>query len=78
MFYENAQGYNFKSIDSMIEDINNQKDSPTNEQIKRKCIDIHMHPKTLNEELDNLTLEGISFPEEGQKLLLKKWNNRWL
>ena len=44
MFYEDTLGYNFKSIDIMIDDINNQKDSPTNlSQIKK--IPIYLHPK---------------------------------
>ena len=36
LFYENSLGYNFKSIDSMIEDINNQKVETTNESVDQK------------------------------------------
>ena len=57
MFYENALGYNFKSIDSMIDDINNQKDSPTNLSTDQKKMYRYTYaPKALNEELDHLTL----------------------
>ena len=70
MFYENALGYNFQSIDSMIDDVNNQKDTATDTLTNQKKMYRYTYaPKALNEELDHLTLEGISFPEEGQKIL---------
>jgi hypothetical protein len=69
MFYENSLGYNFKSIDGMIDDINKQDDRLTDESTDRKKLYQYSYaPKAINEELDHLTLEGVSFPEEAQKI----------
>ena len=46
MFYENALGYNFKSIDNIIDDINNQYEEQTVERLdKRRLYRYSLAPK---------------------------------
>lgn len=69
MFYENALGYNFKSVDNIIDGINNQYEEQTVERLdKRKLYRYSLAPKNISEDLDHLSLNGISFPEEANKV----------
>ena len=73
LFYENSQGYNFRSIDGLIEDINNMKEVETNTRTNTKRLYRYSYaPKNLNEELDNYTINGVSFPEEHKNLVAQR------
>lgn len=71
VFYENALGYNFRSIDGLIEDANKQSnfnETDPKTDVKR-LYEYVFAPKQLNEELDIYTINGYSFPEENCSLL---------
>ena len=67
MFYENALGYNFKSIDNIIDGINNQQRSKLLKDRQTKIISIFISTKKYFKILI-LILNGISFPEEANKV----------
>ena len=73
VFYENALGYNFRYIDGLIEDINNMSEVETNNRTNTKRLYRYSYaPKNINEELDNYTINGISFPEEHKNLIAQR------
>ena len=78
-FYENALGYHFKSIDGLIEDINNQpRDEKTNfiTGVPR-LYTYAMSPKQMDDEvLDAFTFQGLAFPEE-KNILRSLRNGTW-
>tara|TARA_B100002019_G_scaffold250927_1_gene231085 strand:+ start:2766 stop:4139 length:1374 start_codon:yes stop_codon:yes gene_type:complete len=74
LFYENSLGYNFKSIDKIIEDVNTMGDNINTDIIrdKKRLYRYTYAPKNLNEELDNYTINAISFPEEHKNLIAQR------
>ena len=65
-FYENALGFNFKSIDKMIEDINNQTIKKTNPTTgKARLYTYAQEPKNIDAgATDQFKITTIVFPEE--------------
>ena len=78
-FYENGLGYHFKSIDKVIDDINNQpRDEETNfiTGVPRMYT-YAMSPKQMDDEvLDAFTFQGLAFPEE-KNVLRSLRNGTW-
>ncbi len=66
-FYENALGYHFKSIDRLIDDINNQPRSEKTNFITGvpRLYTYSYSPKGMDDEvMDPYTFRGVAFPEE--------------
>ena len=65
-FYETALGFNYKSIDSMIEDIVDQTDKDTDVSGgKPKLYTYEYVPKRMGDQLgDQFNIDRIAFPEE--------------
>ena len=70
-FYETALGFNYKSLDSMIEDIVDQDEKATDvNQNKPKLYTYDYVPKRmLGQEIDQFTIDRISFPKEKNFLM---------
>ena len=70
-FYETALGFNYKSLDSMIEDIVDQDETDTDvNQNKPKLYTYDYVPKRmLGQEIDQFTIDRISFPKEKNFLM---------
>ena len=70
-FYETALGFNYKSLDSMIEDIVDQDEKDTDvNQNKPKLYTYDYIPKRmLGQEIDQFTIDRISFPKEKNFLM---------
>ena len=70
-FYENALGFNFKSLDSMIEDIVDQTDKDTDVSGgKPKLYTYEYVPKRMGDQLgDQFNIDRIAFPEEKNFLM---------
>jgi hypothetical protein len=73
-FFENSAGYHFKSVDTLIERINDQEDNPTN--LSSDLADYRLYtytyqPKKIssNQGADQFTINGISFPKERDYLV---------
>ncbi len=77
-FYENALGFNYKSIDSMIEDIVQQDEKETNVNTgKTKLYTYSYVPKRVgNQEDDQFNIDRIAFPEE-KNFLIGLRNGAW-
>ena len=75
LFYENALGYHFRSVDGLIDDINDQTfDKQTNRITgKPRCYKYHYSPKKVdNTGADAFTISGITFPREKHLLELMR------
>ena len=75
LFYENALGYHFRSVDGLIDDINDQTfDKQTNKITgKPRCYKYHYSPKKVdNTGADAFTISGITFPREKHLLELMR------
>ena len=71
-FYENALGFNFKSIDSMIEDIVNQEETSETDVAsgKPKLYTYHYTPKRMGDAAyDQFNIDRIAFPDEKNFLM---------
>jgi len=73
-FFENSAGYHFKSVDTLIERINEQNDKPTNlsSELADYCLYTYTYqPKKIsgNQGIDQFTINGISFPKERDYLV---------
>lgn len=72
-FYENALGFHYKSIDTMIDLVNEQTDAETNPNTplgKVKMYNYTYSPKALrNPSNAQFTINGISFPKEQDFLM---------
>ena len=73
-FYENAAGYHFKSVDTLIERINEQTEKSTN--LKTPLADYKLYTYTYTPKRvaidtggDQFTINGISFPRERDYLV---------
>lgn len=75
LFYENGLGYHFRSVDGLIDDINDQTfDKQTNKLTgKPRCYKYHYSPKKVDETAaDAFTISGITFPREKHLLELMR------
>ncbi len=67
MFYENGMGYHFRSLDKLVDDINEQtmeKDTDPKTG-KARMYKYYYTPKKMSgDALDIYTIDGITFPEE--------------
>ena len=73
-FFENSAGYHFKSVDTLIERVNEQNEKPTNlgsELGDYRLYTYTYQPKKIsdNQALDQFTINGISFPKERDYLV---------
>ena len=72
-FFENALGFNFKSIDTMIELANKQEEKPTNANTEMGDAKLYTYtytPKAGNNPSQaQFTINGISFPKERNFLM---------
>ena len=72
-FFENALGFNFKSIDTMIELANKQEDKPTNASTEMGDVKMYTYTYTpkaaTNPSEAQFTINGISFPKERNFLM---------
>ena len=66
VFYENGLGFNFKSIDKIIDDVNNQTESDTNftSGDSKLYTYVYSTKSSGSEESDQFKIETIVFPEE--------------
>lgn len=66
VFYENSMGYNYKSIDNIIESVNEQDESKTNYNTGKAKLYTYVYSpkKSGTEETDQFKIETIVFPEE--------------
>tara|TARA_B100001778_G_scaffold75162_1_gene60470 strand:- start:293 stop:1669 length:1377 start_codon:yes stop_codon:yes gene_type:complete len=75
VFYENGLGYHFRSIDGLIDDINDQTfDKKTNKLTgKPRCYKYHYSPKKVdNTGADAFAISGVTFPREKHLLELMR------
>ena len=78
-FYENALGYHFKSIDQMIEDVNDQTDKKTDVANGKPRLYTYTHaPKNVstNAGKDQFAISKVVFPSE-RNFLLGLRNGTW-
>ena len=69
-FFENAMGYNFKSIDKMVDDINDQTDADTDSTLgKAKLYTYEYKPKNIDESTDQFAIRSVVFPDEKNFLM---------
>lgn len=66
IFYENSLGYHFRSIDGIIDDVNNQTESKTdfNSGKTKLYTYVYATKKAGDESSDQFKIESIVFPEE--------------
>ena len=66
VFYENGLGFNFKSIDKMIDDVNNQTESDTNFTSGETKLYTYVYStkSSGSDGSDQFKIESIVFPEE--------------
>tara|TARA_R100000030_G_scaffold2091_4_gene1744 strand:+ start:9399 stop:10766 length:1368 start_codon:yes stop_codon:yes gene_type:complete len=66
VFYENSLGYHFKSIDRIIDDVNNQSESETNFNTGDAKLYTYVYStkKVSDQESDQFKIETVTFPEE--------------
>ena len=66
IFYENSLGYHFRSIDGIIDDVNNQTESKTdfNSGKTKLYTYVYATKKAGDEASDQFKIESIVFPEE--------------
>ena len=66
LFYENGLGYNFKSIDKIIDNVNNQSESKTNFTTGDAKLYTYVYSTKSSgpKNSDQFTIETIVFPEE--------------
>ena len=70
-FYENALGFNFKSLDSMIEDVVDQTEKQTNQntgEVKLYTYD-YVPKRMVAPENDQFNIDRIAFPQEKNFLM---------
>jgi len=69
-FYENAMGYNFKSIDKMVDDVNEQTADKTNKTTgKAKLYTYEFKPKNVDQNTDQFGIRSVVFPDERNFLM---------
>ena len=70
-FYENAMGYNFKSIDKMVDDINDQKYAAVTDTSvgKAKLYTYEYKPKNIDSSADRYAIRSVVFPDEKNFLM---------
>ncbi len=69
-FFENAMGYNFKSIDKMVDDINDQTAATTSNVLgKAKLYTYEYKPKNIDESTDQFAIRSVVFPDEKNFLM---------
>jgi len=66
VFYENSLGYHFKSIDKLIDNVNNQSESETNFTTgdTRLYTYVYSAKKSGNDAADQFKIETLIFPDE--------------
>ena len=66
LFYENGLGYNFKSIDKIIDNVNDQTESDSNFNTGKSKLYTYVYStkKSGQEETDQFKIESVVFPSE--------------
>ena len=66
LFYENSLGYHFKSIDGIIDGVNNQTESKTNFNSGKAKLYTYVYStkKVGDQAADQFKIESVTFPEE--------------
>ena len=79
IFWENRMGYHYKTIDKIIEDVNNQ-DYDTESNLDNGTARLYRYKyepkKSGDEDSDDFRIENVTFPED-RNFLLKMRNGSW-